>query len=181
MGVFCEACGYRTSEIKAASGISPQGLRLTLRVEEPADLRRDVLKSETCRMLIPDLELEGGQGVMAGKFTTVEGLVESMIEELKEGPASCFMGDSAVPEEKHKMAIFLEKLCAAARGETPFTLVLDDPAGNSYIQSLDDNEADPRLEKKWYDRDFEQNEALGINDMITENYGPDGDETLPSS
>uniref|UniRef100_A0A1I7XKF8 Zpr1 domain-containing protein n=1 Tax=Heterorhabditis bacteriophora TaxID=37862 RepID=A0A1I7XKF8_HETBA len=45
------------------------------------------------------------------------------------------------------------------------TLVLDDPAGNSYIQSLAAPLEDPRLVKDFYERNYEQNEELGLNDM----------------
>ena len=49
-------------------------------------------------------------------------------------------------------------------------LTLDDPAGNSYIQNLHFPDADPNLKEEEYERSFEQNEELGLNDMKTENY-----------
>lgn len=170
MGAYCESCGYRSSEVKAGSGVSEQGQRLTLLVHSPEDLRRDVLKSETCRLSIPELDMEGGQGVMVGKFTTVEGLIEAVSSELRQGSAAHFLGDSADASTKSRMESFLDRLDSAARGDIKFSLVLDDPAGNSYIQSLDDTEADPRLHKLWYDRSTEQNEELGLNDINTDNY-----------
>lgn len=57
------------------------------------------------------------------------------------------------------------------RGERPVTMILNDPAGNSYVQSLkDDGSLDERILIERYDRTFEQNEELGLNDMKTENY-----------
>ena len=61
------------------------------------------------------------------------------------------------------------------------TLVLDDPAGNSYVQvhfieyfiffqSLTAPLDDPRLEKEFYTRTYEQNDELGLNDMKVDNY-----------
>lgn len=51
------------------------------------------------------------------------------------------------------------------------TLILNDPAGNSYVQSLtDDGSLDERLKIEKYERDFSQNEELGLNDMKTDNY-----------
>lgn len=51
------------------------------------------------------------------------------------------------------------------------TLILDDPAGNSYVQSLsDDGSVDDQLTIVKYDRSHEQNEELGLNDIKTENY-----------
>lgn len=55
-------------------------------------------------------------------------------------------------------------------GKRSLTLILDDPAGNSYVQSLIENEIDDRLKITKYDRTFEQNDELGLNDMKTENY-----------
>lgn len=57
------------------------------------------------------------------------------------------------------------------RGERKVTIILDDPAGNSFVQALtDDGTLDERLLIERYDRTFEQNEELGLNDMKTENY-----------
>ena len=48
------------------------------------------------------------------------------------------------------------------------SLVLDDPAGNSMILPLDPPDSALTVER--YERSFEQNEELGLNDMNTENY-----------
>lgn len=56
-------------------------------------------------------------------------------------------------------------------GKRKVTLILDDPAGNSYVQALtDDGSLDDRLTIERYDRSYEQNEELGLNDIKTENY-----------
>lgn len=44
------------------------------------------------------------------------------------------LSDSAEKSTKVKMEQFLNKLTSATAGEFSFTLVLDDPAGNSYVQ-----------------------------------------------
>lgn len=52
------------------------------------------------------------------------------------------------------------------------TIVLDDPTGNSYVQSLTDaGVPDPNLKIIRYHRSFDQNEELGLNDMKIEGYG----------
>ena len=69
---------------------------------------------------------------------------------------------------------FLDKLDGAIKGDIPFTLILDDPAGNSFVQALaDDYKDDANLEMHKYTRTFEQNEELGLNDMKVENYEND--------
>ena len=49
-------------------------------------------------------------------------------------------------------------------------MVLDDPAGNSYLQNIYAPDDDPELKITEYERSFEQNEDLGLNDIKTENY-----------
>lgn len=57
------------------------------------------------------------------------------------------------------------------RGERKITIIMNDPAGNSYVQALtDDGSLDDRLTIERYVRSFDQNEELGLNDMKTENY-----------
>ncbi|KAL6741398.1 hypothetical protein Aduo_014657 [Ancylostoma duodenale] len=80
------------------------------------------------------------------------------------------MGDSASNKERSQIQIFLEQFDDILSLKKVITLVLDDPAGNSYIQSLTAPLEDPRLTKEFYERTFEQNDELGLNDMKVENY-----------
>ncbi|XP_037518365.1 zinc finger protein ZPR1 [Rhipicephalus sanguineus] len=169
MATTCDRCGHRTNEVKSGAGIEAQGVRIELRVLEPADLARDLLKSETCTVHVPELELEAGAGLLSGRFTTVEGLLDSMRQQLaQENPF--FQGDSATGSGRLRMGAVVDKLAQAAAGKLPVTLVLDDPCGNSYVQNLCAPEPDPALKVTRYERTFEQNELLGLNDMRTENY-----------
>jgi zinc finger protein len=53
----------------------------------------------------------------------------------------------------------------------PFTVILDDPLANSYIQNAYAPDVDPCLTEEEYDRTFEQNEELGLNDINVDDYG----------
>jgi len=57
--------------------------------------------------------------------------------------------------------------------ERPFTIILDDPLANSYIQSLYAPDPDPNMTTETYERTFEQNEELGLNDITVEGYEED--------
>jgi len=57
--------------------------------------------------------------------------------------------------------------------ERPFTIILDDPLANSYIQSLYAPDPDPNMTTETYERTFEQNEELGLNDIKVEGYEED--------
>ena len=44
MATVCEYCGHRTNEVKSGGGIEPKGKKVTLKVTDPSDMSRDLLK-----------------------------------------------------------------------------------------------------------------------------------------
>eukprot|EP00080_Pristionchus_pacificus_P017184 PDM77204.1 hypothetical protein PRIPAC_43116 [Pristionchus pacificus] len=171
MATTCDRCGHKTNEVKAGGAIREQGCKLEVKIEEPVDLARDVLKSDTCSLSIPSLDLEVGAGALCSRFTTIEGILNATKEQIEQ-QSKFFIGDSASSEEKTNLvALFqaFDDIVNLKRKDV--TIVLDDPAGNSYIQSLTAPINDNRLTKTYYTRNFEQNEELGLNDMKVENYG----------
>ncbi|KHJ82179.1 ZPR1 zinc finger domain protein [Oesophagostomum dentatum] len=182
----CDNCGHKTSEVKSGGSIKDHGCRLSITIKEDADLARDVLKSDTCSMRIPELDLEVGPGALCSRFTTVEGLLTATKDQLSDqssffmgdsatnkdrnqiqnfleqfddvGPgalcsrfttveglltatkdqlsdqSSFFMGDSATNKDRSQIQNFLEQFDDILSLKKVVTLVLDDPAGNSYIQ-----------------------------------------------
>ncbi|XP_023022950.2 zinc finger protein Zpr1 [Leptinotarsa decemlineata] len=171
MATNCDVCGSKTNEVKSGSGIEEKGLKIEVDINSKDDFSRDLLKSETCHLQIPQLQFEVGPNALGGRFTTVEGLIAAIKDQLGDHKQSLIFGDSSQPESKQRFEEFLKKLDNILEGNLAVTLILDDPAGNSYIQSLrDDNEPDDSLRITHYDRSVEQNEELGIADMKTENY-----------
>lgn len=61
------------------SEISEKAKCITLKVEKEDDLQRDVFKSETAILKIPEIELELMAGTLGGVFTTVEGLIMQVL------------------------------------------------------------------------------------------------------
>ncbi|CAI2354297.1 unnamed protein product [Caenorhabditis sp. 36 PRJEB53466] len=170
MSMACDRCGYKSNEVKSGGAIRDQGCRLSVKLEKDVDLARDVLKTDTCAMSIPEIDLEVGGNALCSRFTTIEGLLMATKDQL-DSQSSFFMGDSAKSKEKSDVTKFLEKLDDIIALRMPATIVLDDPTGCSYVQSLTAPMEDSRLTKEWYTRTFEQNDDLGINDMKVENYG----------
>ncbi|EAL40533.4 AGAP004417-PA [Anopheles gambiae str. PEST] len=169
MATVCDNCGLRTNEVKPGGGIEEQGVKIEVSVRGRIDFARDVLKSESCSLHIRELECEVGAGALGGRFTTIEGLLTAMREQLVES-TGMFM-DSNDAETKERMDKFFGELDAAIAGDKPLTIVMDDPTGNSYVQSLnDDGTPDTALRIIRYHRSYDQNEELGLNDMKTENY-----------
>ncbi|NXD92942.1 ZPR1 protein, partial [Chaetorhynchus papuensis] len=173
MATNCDSCGHRTNEVKSGGAIEPQGTRITLRITDPSDMTRDILKSETCSVEIPELEFELGMGALGGKFTTLEGLLKDIRDLVEKNPFT--LGDSSTPSRTGKLQEFIGKL-QDVKGKTQAHFIMDDPAGNSYLQNVYAPEEDPELRVQHYERTFEQNEELGLNDMKTEGY-----ETEPAS
>ncbi|XP_067118324.1 zinc finger protein ZPR1 [Centruroides vittatus] len=169
MATTCDHCGHRTSEVKSGSGIEPTGIRIELQITGTHDMTRDVLKSETCKILIPELELEVGSHTLGSKFTTLEGLLTNIKEQLKVDNPFIF-GDAARRQHKEKMETFLTNLDEVCKGNKNITFIMDDPCGNCYIQNIYAPDPDPKMTVVHYERTFEQNEELGLNDMNTENY-----------
>lgn len=58
-----------------------------------------------------------------------------------------------------------------------FTLILDDPVSNSYLQNLYAPDPDPNMQIEEYERTYEQNEELGLNGMVLEGYNEEAEGT----
>lgn len=72
------------------------------------------------------------------------------------------------------MKVFNDKLDDIISGKAMGSrIILDDPAGNSYLQNVYAPESDPEMEIEYYERTFDHNEELGLNDMKLENYSED--------
>ncbi|XP_068460445.1 zinc finger protein ZPR1 [Clinocottus analis] len=169
MATNCDRCGHRTNEVKSGGATEALGTKITLRITDVSDMSRDVLKSETCNVAIPELEFELGMGAVCGKFTTLEGLLADVKDLIvSKNPFIC--GDSGVSDRVAKLRAFGEKIDRIVAGEMQVHVVLDDPAGNSYMQNVYAPDPDPELTTERYARSFEQNEDLGLNDMKTEGY-----------
>lgn len=169
----CEECGYRTNDVKTGGEIPEKGQRITLQVKDLADLSRDILKSETCMLQVPECSVQVVPGTMGGRFTTVEGLLTQIRDDLQ---GSIFdVGDEdgsasdSIPQEKKKAwNSFFEKLGKAIRGEIKYTILLEDPLANSYVQSFHAPNPDPQILVEDYDRTMAEEEELGLLDMKTQ-------------
>ena len=68
--------GVRSPECGTCSNLKALQLRYACTtVEGPADLRRDIIKSESSDVDVPELELHLSRGTLGGRVTTVEGLL----------------------------------------------------------------------------------------------------------
>ncbi len=169
MSTVCDHCGYKSNEVKTGGEIPSTGRKITLRVEDAEDLARDILKSESCAMSVPELNLQLHPGTLGGRFTTIEGLIRQVKEELFERIYSS-QSDSMEAEKREKWEVFFQGLQDALDGKRKFTIILNDPLAASYMQNLYAPDPDPNMTIEDIERTDEENEDLGLNDLVTENY-----------
>ncbi|XP_024540130.1 zinc finger protein ZPR1 [Selaginella moellendorffii] len=167
MAASCDTCGFRNSEVKPGGSISAKGKKISLAVENQIDLTRDLIKSDTAGVEIPEVELELMPGTLGGLVTTVEGLVKTISEKLK-SVHGFEIGDSAEIVTRQKWMEFDAKLQDLLELKKSWTLVLDDSLGNSFIAPCTDSSSDDnQISVREYERSWEQNEELGLNHMNT--------------
>ncbi|CAI6239819.1 unnamed protein product [Periconia digitata] len=173
MSTVCDHCGYRTNEVKTGGEVPEKGRRITIAVEKKEDLSRDILKSESCAMESAELQLSVEPGTLGGRFTTIEGLLTQVRDDLRSSIydiGSDKGGDSMDTTTKQKWDSFFGQLTKAIEGEIKFNLVLSDPLASSYVQSFTAPEPDAQLKVEEYERTEEEEEDLGLRDMKTEGY-----------
>ncbi|CDF90438.1 probable Zinc finger protein ZPR1 [Zygosaccharomyces bailii] len=164
MSTVCDNCGYRSNEVKTGGAIPDRGKKITLYCDDPADLSRDILKSETCTLVIPELHVEVQQGTLGGRFTTLEGLMKQVYDELETRVYSQ-TSDSMDDATKHRWQEFFGSLKEALEGKKKFTVIMEDPLAGSYIQNVYAPDEDPNMTIEEFERTKEQNEDLGLNDI----------------
>ena len=74
------------------------------------------LQSETCGLSIPEIELVLQAGTLGGRFTTLEGILDQVYEELSE---KVFAGDSADKDDRSNFGKFLSNLKAVSQHLVP--------------------------------------------------------------
>jgi len=84
MAYNCEVCGHKSTEIKHGGGISAKATTITFHFEKPSDLNRDVYKSDSSMFAIPEIDLELQPGTLGGVYTTIEGLLTKIVDQMEE-------------------------------------------------------------------------------------------------
>ncbi|KDE54453.1 ZPR1 zinc finger domain-containing protein [Methanoculleus sp. MH98A] len=129
VSIACEACGYRHTDTIILGEGDP--VRWTVRVEEPGDLAIRVARSTTGKIEIPELGLAVEPGTACEGFVTnIEGVLyrfEQAVETILANPES--------EDERAAALRMMETIAAAREVAFPFTVVLEDPSGNSALAS----------------------------------------------
>ena len=168
MCFVCDSCGFKEAEVKSGGEISARGKLLTLRatVDTAAeDLKRDVVKSATASVEIPEIGLEIMSGTLGGRYITVEGIIRLTVEQLSMSQQDFMIGDSATAANRSKFAEFFRECDELLAGERAFTFIVRDPLAASWIYNPLAPDQDPRLLEEWYDRTRQEDADLGLDDM----------------
>jgi zinc finger protein len=169
----------------AYQSVTEKGVVYTAKILNRGDLNRQLVKSPTCSVLVPEYDLTLPPG--RGQLTTIEGFLRDVIADLStDQPVRKHID----PSTHDKIQAIIDGLksvlhdveedkeeTAAASGtvvhhqeegdmddETPikpFTIKLDDPAGNSFIEFYG-SMSDPKWNMRTYTRTKEHNIAIGL-------------------
>lgn len=160
---------------------SAEGSIYTGHILSRKDLDRQLVKSESCTITIPELELT--IPAHRGQLTTVEGLLRDVIADLgSDQPLRRVENEAAYnkiqsiidsvkeiladdeDEDDDTDAVGEVKPRKAAEKDAPmkpFTIRLDDPAGNSFLEFIG-SMSDPKWNMRTYRRTRQQNIDLGL-------------------
>jgi zinc finger protein len=179
MAIDCPDCGFRNSEVNFGGEIQTQGSRITLTVTCPEDLNRQVLKSDSSTLILPSLQLEIPPGTQRGTLTTIEGMISraeenlSLLqpERLKLGDVDNFHRCKAVIDKIKKMLGTGDDSDSDEEEEEekvlyPFDIIVDDIAGNSFIENPNAPNPDPHLKVVKYNRTPNQDMSLGLQPSV---------------
>jgi zinc finger protein len=166
----CPHCGNRNNEIQSAGEIHEMGSVYTVKAATKRDLNRQLVRSEFCTITLVELELTIPPSPQKGQLTNLEGVIQDVIRDLSIAQPVRMHTDA---ETYDKIEILLGKLAAiappddqASNDDDPipnFTVRLDDPSGNSFIEpSAELGLKDPKWSKRQYTRTREQDVLIGL-------------------
>lgn len=124
----CPACGYRYVDTQVLGSGEPS--RQKIAVTSADDLAVRIVRSMTASVAIPELGVEIDPGpACTGFVTNIEGVLDRIEQVVIAAERE---GDS---EQKENARVLLGRIAQSREGNLPFTLILDDPMGNSAIIS----------------------------------------------
>lgn len=167
-----------------------KGVSYTVQVLLSADLNRQIVRSESCAIEIPEFELQLPPS--RGQLTTVEGLLCGIVTDLEADQPLRRVTDETAHTKIQNIIDGIQEILGERIGDRGceeiqttatvtkdepvkrvITLKVDDPSGRSFVEFLG-GAADPKWAFRRYARNEEQNRALGLlppQDSSTEQSG----------
>ncbi|XP_057300866.1 zinc finger protein ZPR1-like [Hydractinia symbiolongicarpus] len=159
MSFECPHCHFRDNEVKPGSVIQEKGVRFTLKVNDKSIMNRQIVKQGSALFKIVELDFVASAFETKGVLTTLEGILDTAVTGLQQDqPVRKIMH----PDVAEKIDKIIEKLEKYKTGEFPFTFILEDTSGNSFIENPCAPLQDPNLLIEYFERTKEQDEKLGL-------------------
>lgn len=159
MSFECPHCGFKNNEIQSGGVLQDKGECIELVVTDVSDLNRQIVKSEFATVSIPEQELDIPPSTQKGVISTIEGVITKTIQGLSLNQEERTAENQQVGEKIERV---INGLKGYLQGEgLPFTIKLDDPSGNSFIQNPVAPLVDHNMKRRLYDRTKEQLEEMG--------------------
>lgn len=124
----CPTCGYRYVNTQLLKSAEPSRYEFSISAAE--DLSTRVVRSMGGTVKIPELGVQIDPGPACQGFVTN---VEGVLDRIEDVVQSALLWTE--DEEKKNAHVLLDRIAQARSGTFPFTLILDDPSGNSAIVS----------------------------------------------
>ncbi|MFH1224278.1 MAG: ZPR1 zinc finger domain-containing protein [Candidatus Diapherotrites archaeon] len=122
----CPACGFRFVDVFSAGVRKPS--RFEAKVSGANDLRTKIVRSSSSTIRIPELGVTIEPAALSeGYISNLEGLLERIES------AASILASSADGEGKPNADAALEKIRSAKNGSEKFTVIIEDPLGNSAL------------------------------------------------
>jgi zinc finger protein len=124
---FCPHCSFKQRQVTLLEEHEPS--EYSVQVSSVDDLSIRIIRSDTASIRIPEFGVEIKPGPLAD--ATIYN-IEAILMDIRDRTE--FLRDDAETEDQRLNAeSFLEKLGLALEGKKRFTLVMEDPRGNSRI------------------------------------------------
>jgi zinc finger protein len=128
ISAICPECGYKFVDTQLLKHGEPARYTVAITAEEDLSIR--VIRSMSASIEIPELGVRIDPGpVCQGFVSNVEGVLDR-IETVVQGAFSW-----GTDEEKENATALLANIAKVKDGTFPITLILEDPSGNSGIES----------------------------------------------
>jgi zinc finger protein len=133
----CRKCGYRHSDVISVEKRDP--IHVSARISSLADLNIKVIKSGTATITIPEFGVTITPGTYGEGFVTnVEGVLRKVEDVLN------FMLSSADDKCLRRGEMILKRLRLSRESKPCFTLIIEDPLGNSDLVFSDPSKIERR-------------------------------------
>uniref|UniRef100_A0A1B6BZW2 Zinc finger ZPR1-type domain-containing protein n=1 Tax=Clastoptera arizonana TaxID=38151 RepID=A0A1B6BZW2_9HEMI len=159
MSFDCIHCGFQNNEIQPGGTIEEKGVRIILSVKTHEDLNRQVVKSDYTSIKIPDIDFEIPAQSQKGGVTTVEGILQRIVEGLSQDQTE---RRKLHPELAEKLNNYIGKVKSLKELAFPFKMIFEDISGNSFVSNPNAPYKDHGCENHLFVRDKDQDHVLGI-------------------